>query len=82
MGKTSFGFISNRRFISSILQIYYVVLSVLLTSKTEIKSLIVILMVFMYAVRSQVKGPEVYNWNTLHAQTPSQYITIKKKLLV
>ena len=59
VGKTSLGFISNRRFISSILQICYVVLSVLLTSKTEMKSFIVILMVFMYAVGSQVKGPEL-----------------------
>ena len=59
VGKTSLGFISNRRFISSILQICYVVLSVLLTSKTEMKSFIVILMVFMYAVESQVKGPEL-----------------------
>lgn len=59
VGKTSLGFISNRRFISSILQICYVVLSVLLTSKTEMKSFIVILVVFMYAVGSQVKGPEL-----------------------
>ena len=59
VGKTSLGFISKRRFISSILQICYVVLSVLLTSKTEMKSFIVILMVFMYAVGSQVKGPEL-----------------------
>ena len=59
VGKTSLGFISNRRFISSVLQICYVVLSVLLTSKTEMKSFIVILVVFMYAVGSQVKGPEL-----------------------
>ena len=59
VGKTSLGFISNRRFISSILQICYVVLSVPLTSKTEMKSFIVILVVFMYAVGSQVKGPEL-----------------------
>ena len=59
VGKTSLGFISNRRFIRSILQICYVVLSVLLTSKTEMKSFIVVLVVFMYAVGSQVKGPEL-----------------------
>lgn len=59
VGKTSLGFISNRRFTSSILQICYVVMSVLLTSKTEMKSFIVILVVFMYAVGSQVKGPEL-----------------------
>ena len=59
MGKTSLGFISNIRFISSILQICHVVLSVLLTSKTDMKSFIVILVVFMYAVGSQVKGPEL-----------------------
>ena len=59
VGKTSLGFISNRRFIRSIFQICYVVLSVLLTSETEMKSFIVILVVFMYAVGSQVKGPEL-----------------------